>query len=205
VIAALARSASLAMLAVGGRGASDDAALVARVRRGDPSGFDEIVHRHHRRVYNLAYRMLRCPEDAEDVTQEAFLQAYQRLPQLREDRRVGAWICRIASNLCLERLRSPRRDVEVPMPSSELAPAEPASDDEERAETVARVRAAVAELPPRYHLAVVAYYLQGHSYEEAARMIGVTVWTLKTQLYRARQRLASLLEATTPAQEDGSL
>ena len=200
--AALLRSASFAMLAVGGRDAGDDAAFVARARHGDPSGFDEIVRRHHKRVYTLAYRMLRHPQDAEDVTQEAFLNAYRRLDQLREAGSVDAWVCRIASNLCLERLRSPRYRAEVPMPSPELAPADPATPDEGTAETVARVRAAVAELPPKYRLAVVAYYLHGYSYDEAARLIGVKARTLKTQLYRARQRLAALLEDPTRASEE---
>jgi RNA polymerase sigma factor (sigma-70 family) len=84
------------------------------------------------------------------------------------------------------------------MPSPDLAPA----DDEDTAETVARVRAAVAELPPKYRLAVVAYYLHGHSYDEAARLIGVNARTLKTQLYRARQRLAALLEEPTRTDEE---
>jgi RNA polymerase sigma-70 factor (ECF subfamily) len=189
------------MLAAAGRDAGGDAAFVERARHGDPSGFDEIVRRHHKRVYTLAYRMLRHPQDAEDVTQEAFLNAYRRLAQLREAEAVGAWVCRIASNLCLERLRSPRHRAEIPLPSPELAPADPAGD-EDTAETVARVRAAVAELPPKYRLAVVAYYLHGHSYEEAARLIGVNPRTLKTQLYRARQRLASLLEHQTRREEE---
>ena len=201
MIAAVLRSASFAMLALAGRDAGDDAALVARARHGDPSGFDEIVRRHHKRVYTLAYRMLRHPQDAEDVTQEAFLTAYRRLDQLRDAESVGAWVCRIASNLCLERLRSPRHRAEIPMPSPELAPADPAHD-EETAETVARVRAAVAELPPKYRLAVVAYYLHGHSYDEAARLIGVNARTFKTQLYRARQRLAALLEEPARGEEE---
>jgi RNA polymerase sigma-70 factor (ECF subfamily) len=202
VIAALARSANLVLLAPAGRDAGDDAALVARAREGDPSGFDEIVRRHHKRVYTLACRMLHHPEEAEDVTQEAFLNAYQRLPQLREAESVGAWICRIASNLCLDRLRSPRRHTEVPMPAPELAPADPATADEGTAETVERIRAAMAELPPKYRLAVVAYYLRGHTYEEAARLIGVNVRTFKTHLYRARQRLIAMLEDPTQTREE---
>jgi RNA polymerase sigma-70 factor (ECF subfamily) len=201
VIAALPRWAGLAMLALGGRDAGDDAALVTRAREGDPSGFDEIVRRYHRRVYTLAHRMLRHTEEAEDVTQEAFLQAYQRLAQLREPESVGSWICRIASNLCLDRLRSPRHRAEVPMPSPDLAAAYPATADEGTAETVEQIRAAVAELPPKYRLAVVAYYLRGHSYQEAARLIGVNVRTLKTQLYRARQRLIAMLGDSTHTRE----
>jgi RNA polymerase sigma-70 factor (ECF subfamily) len=200
VIAALARSADLLLLTLGRPDAGDDAALVARARGGDPSGFDQIVRRHHTRVYTLAYRMLHHAEEAEDVTQEAFLNAYQRLPQLRDPKSVASWICRIASNLCLDRLRSPRRHAEVTMPSPDLAPARPAHD-EGRAEMIEQIRAAVAELPPHYRLAVVAYYLRGHSYEEAARLVGVNVRTFKTHLYRARQRLIAMLRDSTRAEE----
>ena len=80
------------------------------------------------------------------------------------------------------------------MPAPELASAEEARADEGTAQTVAEIRAAVDELPPKYRLAISAYYLQEHSYEEAASMAGVTVRAFKTRLYRARQHLARLLE-----------
>ncbi len=201
MIVALERSAAFLLLARGRPDASDDAALVARAREGDPSGFDEIVRRHQRRVYNLAYRMLHHPEEAEDITQEAFVAAYQRFAQLRDPESVGAWICRIAANLCLDRLRSPGHRSEVLMPAPEMA--DTGVMDERTAESAERIRGAMADLPPKYRLAVVAYYLLGHSYEEAARMIGVGVRTFKTRLYRARQRLALLLQESGGTGEDG--
>jgi RNA polymerase sigma-70 factor (ECF subfamily) len=174
--------------------------LVARARRGDPSAFDEIVRRHQRQVYNLAYRMLRRHEDAEDVTQEAFLRAFESLPRLQEEGAVGAWVCRIAGNLCVSWLRAKERRREVSADLQHLPAQETVGPETE--EIVRRTREAVARLPPRYRLAIVAYYLEGRSYKEAARAAGVAVRTLKTRLYRARKMLREMLTATVPGGEE---
>jgi len=186
-----ATATELAVWLFAGPAASEDRAeadLVARARRGDPSAFEEIVRRHQARVYNLAYRMLRQREEAEDIAQEAFLKALAALPSLREPGALGAWLARITASLCLSRLRSPsrRREVAVEHPVAE-------GPDAEAREFVSSVRAAVARLPHHYRLAIVCFYLEGRSYEEAARIAGVGVRTLKTRLYRARVLLRGLL------------
>jgi RNA polymerase sigma-70 factor (ECF subfamily) len=164
-----------------------EAEFVARARQGDPSAFEEIVRRHQTRVYNLAYRMLRHREEAEDVTQEAFLKAFTALPALREPGALGAWLERITATLCLGRLRSPRRrEVTTGNPT-------PQEVDTETEELSRAVREAVAQLPAHYRLAIVCFYLEGRSYEEAARVAGVGVRTLKTRLYRARVQLRARL------------
>jgi len=182
--------------------AARDAELAAAARRGDPSALSEIVRRHQKRVYNLAYRMLRNPEDAEDITQDAFLSALAHLSQIRRDASLGAWICRIAANLCLARIRSSGRAREVPLEASlsSLADAE-TGDEWSRRHLVGETREAIARLPPKYRLAVVACYLEGRSYQEAARIAGVPVRTLKTRLYRARAMLRRLLQPVLEAEE----
>ena len=170
-----------------------DMTLVARARRGDPSALDELVQRHQGRIYNLAYRMLRQSEDAEDVTQEAFLKAFQALSRLKDDAAFRSWLSRIAANLCLMRLRSrPRR-------TEPLADARERSGDDRQSEhwssgdIATSVRDAIAQLPAKYRIAVVAFYMEGRSYKEAARLTGVPVLTFKTRLYRARRMLRNLL------------
>jgi RNA polymerase sigma-70 factor (ECF subfamily) len=170
--------------------------LAARARRGDPSAFDEIVRRHQPRVFALTYRMLRQREEAEDVTQEAFLKAFASLRHLRGDESLGPWICRIAARLCLSRLRRAGRRLEVAVDPDDL----PVSPDVPP-DLAQEVRRAVGQLPPKYRLAVVAFYLEGHSYEEAARLLGLNVRTLKTHLYRARRLLRDLLR---PADKEGA-
>ena len=167
--------------------------LVERARRGDPSAFEEVVRRHQHRVYNLAYRMLRRHEDAEDATQEAFLRAFEAMPRFRGEAAVGTWICRIAANLCLSWLRSKARRVEVAADAVALVEGQEEAGDAGRNELVRATRGAIARLPPKYRLAVVAHYLEGRSYEEAARVAGVGVRTLKTRLYRARKLLRRML------------
>jgi len=169
-----------------------DSNSVALARRGDPSALDELVRRHQTVVYNLAYRMLRHREDAEDVTQEAFLKAFEALPRLKDDAAFRSWLCRIAANLCLMRLRSRPERAELPT-DVEAMPAYEQSESRSGVEVAISVRDAIAQLPPKYRLAVVAFYMEGRSYKEAARLAGVPVLTLKTRLYRARRMLRDLL------------
>ncbi len=184
MIAAIRALNSGLSLAFARFGDDDDAALVARARRGDPSAFDEIVRRHQTRVYNLAYRMLRNRDDAEDITQEAFLRAFDSLPRLRDRATVGAWIARIAANLCVSWLCS-RTHSEVPVDPANLQPDLPGG----RSGVADEVHEAVDSLPTKCRLAIVAFYLEGRSYDDAARTLGVTVHALKTRLYRARKML----------------
>lgn len=182
---AITRALDSSLYSVGnGANGPSDAALVAQARQGDPSAFDEIVRRHQTRIYNLAYRMLRNREDAEDITQEAFLRAFESLPRLRDRAAVGAWISRIAANLCVNRLRS-RTHSEVPVDPAELQPDLPGGG----VDAAAEAGQAVDSLPPRYKLAIVAFYLEGRSYDDAARSLGISVGALKTRLYRARSML----------------
>ncbi len=133
--------------------------------------------------------MLRRREEAEEVTQEAFLKAFTSLSSLRDPEALHAWLGRITSTLCLTRLRSPRYQREVTV--AEITP--PDAGLAEDLEFACQVRAAVAQLTPIYRLAIVSFYLEGRSYNEAARVAGVGVRTLKTRLYRARLELRALL------------
>jgi len=170
-----------------------DADLVARLRRGDPSAFEQVVRQHQQRVYNLAFRMLRRHEDAEDVTQEAFLKAFEALPRFRGEAAVGTWVCRIAANLCVSWLRSKARRGEVTTDPTAIQDHQKDVADPAAGELARAARAAVAQLPAKYRLAVTAYYLEGRSYEESARVVGVRVRALKTQLHRARKMLREMV------------
>lgn len=167
--------------------------LVARAREGDPSAFDEIVRRHYRRVFKLAYRVLRRREEAEDVTQEAFVRAFSRLRQLSHEAAVGQWLGRIAVNLCLTRLKSKAENVELAADPASLAREDGSAEEPGRSERIARIREMIGRLPPKYRVAVVAYHMEGRSYSEAARLLGVPVLTFRTRLYRGRKMLRDLL------------
>jgi RNA polymerase sigma factor (sigma-70 family) len=192
-------SAALALLNAFSSHRREDsvADIVSRARRGDPSAFEEIVRRHQHRVYNLAYRMLRDHDDAEDLTQEAFLRVFQSLPRLRDDRALGAYITRVAANLCLTWLRARRRRPEQTTNPTDLASV-PAPAGPECHE---RLHAAVSDLAPKYRLAITVFYLEGCSHKEAAHILGITPRALKTRLYRARAMLKKVLSHTAAGEE----
>jgi RNA polymerase sigma-70 factor (ECF subfamily) len=86
----------------------DESFLIARAQRGDPSAFEEIVRLYQRRVYGVALRIVRAHDVADDVTQEAFLRAWRSLDRFELGRPFGPWVCRIAANLAVNHVRSPR-------------------------------------------------------------------------------------------------
>ncbi len=167
------------------------APLVPPRPSGEGAAFEEIVRQQRARVYKLAYRMLRAREEAEDVTQETFVKAFEALPTLREPAALQTWLCRIAASLCLSRLRAPRYRRELP--TETLAWQGGGDPAREEAEFARLVRETMAQLPPHYRLLIEACYVEGRSYKETARLTGVGVETLKTRLFRARRLLRGRL------------
>jgi RNA polymerase sigma-70 factor, ECF subfamily len=192
MIGVVASGRLIAWSAESERPASSDGDAVRLARQGVPSAFDALVTRYQGRIFNLAYRLLRNREDAEDITQEAFLRAFRALPRLRDEGAFVHWLGRIAANLCASHLRSRGRRSEVVTDPLLLGddPAAPGPTTTEEAQAVAH---ALVRLPAKHRLALTAFYLEGRSYQEAARLLGVPVATLKTRLYRGRRQLRDLL------------
>ena len=167
----------------------------------DTGAFDEIVACHQVRLYRLAYRMLRQREEAEDVVQESFLKAFEALPSLRAPKAFPAWLGRIATMLCLARLRSARRRRECSLDGDTLELIDdPFSREGEDAELV---RLALVALPSHYRALLEACYVQGYTYAELAASAGVEMHTLKSRLFRARRELRKRLEEGTAAEARG--
>jgi uncharacterized protein len=170
-----------------------DAELVAASLDGSSVAFAVLVTRHRARVRRVAGALLGDPHEAEDVTQEALLQAYVGLPALRERERFGAWLAAIASNLARMRLRRRgRQPVPVAVPE-EHAPA--TADDRSPLEAV---RAALAVLPPSEREAVLACDVLGLSRDEAATHLGCSAGAVRVRLHRARARLRAELREHAP-------
>lgn len=183
----------------------EEAALVARCRRGHATAFEELVARYERKVYNLAYRMTGSHEDARDITQEAFLKVYTSLRHFRGDAAFGTWLFRIASNMCLDELRRRRRrllvsidepyqheegEVQRQLPDSGADPGQVA----EIRDLQRMVHDAIQHLSDDHRLIVVLRDLQGFSYEEIASMLDCSLGTVKSRLNRARAALRKYLE-----------
>ncbi len=178
-----------------------DAELVARVARDDASAVRQLVARKLPRLLALAARMLGDRMEAEDVAQEAFMRVWKQAPHWREgEARFDTWLHRVAMNLCYDRLRRRRETPddtleEAPFDDAGAAPSGPEVALEAR-QHGARVRAALAALPPRQREALVLTYFQELSNAEAAGLMGLSVEALESLLVRARRGMrAQLAEA----------
>jgi RNA polymerase sigma-70 factor, ECF subfamily len=167
-----------------------DSELVAAARTGDRAAFAALLDRHDRAVRAAARRLL-GPDEAEDVAQEAFLQAYLGLDRLRDPARFGAWLCAIAVNLARMRLRERR----LHLPLGDYPHSDGGWDTEEVSESVA---AALEVLPRHERDAVVLSYVEGLSSPEVAALTGERPGTVRVRLHRARGRLRARLGALTP-------
>ncbi len=168
-----------------------DVNLVARARQGDEAAFEQLVRRHQRYVFNVAYRVLGDYAEAEDMTQEAFVRAWRGLPGFKGQAQFTTWLYRIVHNLCLNRLPRLRRELLQTEPLEEVlaSPAPSLPDHFEAQEQAAFLRAELARLPEKYRLVLTLRYLQHLSYAEIAAALNVPMGTVKTHIHRARRLL----------------
>jgi RNA polymerase sigma-70 factor (ECF subfamily) len=168
---------------------------VQEARTGDQASFAQLVEAYQKPVYNLAYRMLGSPAEAEDAAQETFIRAYTRLHTYDPTRKFSSWLLAIASHHCIDVLRRRRMNltsmedlppmIELSMPTSTQPEQVVVRDQEADA-----VQQLLRMLPAAYRTPVVLRYWYDMSYREIAEMMGVTESTIKTRLHRARAKLA---------------
>jgi len=188
-----------------------DAALVQRTLRGDRAAYDILVQRNQRQVYSLAYRMLGNAEDAGDLVQETFLRAYGALPSFRQDASFLTWLYKIASNLCIDAMRSRKAKGALSLDFELEEGREPSADrTSSPSDTVIRgavgdiVQHAVMNLPDRYRVVVVMRHLRDMSIEEIADELKIPSGTVKTHLFRAREMLRERLRPVLDMETDGT-
>lgn len=175
--------------------ADEDAALIARAGRGDAAAFRALVERHGEPMYRLAWRMLCDAAEAEDVVQEAFTRLWTGAPNWRAGTgRVGGWLHRVCTNLCLDRLRRrPTLDLaDVPEPADERIAAPEAMD---AARVSDLVTDALAALPDRQRAAIVLTYYEALPNAGAAELMEMNVKAFESLLLRARGALRKAIEA----------
>ncbi|HEX6091231.1 MAG TPA: sigma-70 family RNA polymerase sigma factor [Gemmatimonadales bacterium] len=182
---------------------SGESELVRRVRQGDTEAFGELVRRYERRAFAVAYRLTRQRQDAEDLVQDAFIAALDKLDGFDAERSFGPWFFRILVNrgTSLFRARKVRVTEEIPETIGDTA----ASPDRlaEEAETGERVRAAISELSERQRLVVQLYELDGFSTSEVADMLEIAEPTVRWTLHAARKRLRAELEIWKKERDHG--
>lgn len=183
----------------------EERSLIRRINAGEPELFELLVVEHQKIVYNLALRMLRHPEDAQDCAQEAFIKAYRSLPLFRGDAAFSSWLYRLTTNVCLDFLRKKKRREEqsLTFEDEQAQPLEYAVADErfdpqqelEKKELRRAVRQGLEELPEDFRQVILLREVAGLSYEEIGRQLSLEPGTVKSRLFRARKKLAQYLTA----------
>ncbi|GAA0381366.1 RNA polymerase sigma factor SigW [Bacillus horti] len=179
--------------------------LVKRIRKGDREAFAEIVELYKHKLYQLGYRMLGNPLEAEEIAQESFLRVYSNIGRYDQNHKFSTWIYRIATNLCIDRLRKRKivysLDQEV-VGAEGLDMYSQLADEKQRtpeAEVVTleiqeQVQKAIDQLPPQYKSIMILRYLQDLSLQEISDIVDLPVTTIKTRVHRGREALKKLLQ-----------
>lgn len=175
-----------------------DKELLADHVTGDPYAFERIVQRHRNRLYAVALRTMRDPEDAADALQDALISAFRAASSFRAEAQVTTWLHRIVVNACLDKMRRNKVRRAEPLPEGiDRDPSLASPEDLEQhlvdTEVRADVAEALAEINPDQRAALVLVDMQGYSVEEAAQMLGCAVGTIKSRCSRGRARLEPLL------------
>ncbi|MCL5098266.1 MAG: sigma-70 family RNA polymerase sigma factor [Candidatus Omnitrophica bacterium] len=180
-----------------------DEALVREAQGGGLNAFEELVARHRDKVYARAFTMLHSEDEAVDLSQEAWVKAWQRLNQFQGDSSFVTWITRIVINLCLDQLRKQKRQrtesieqlddeaggVERQMPIVTPNPTERL----EREELRQRIDRALGQLSTEHRTVLVLHEFEELEYKEIAKVMGCSIGTVMSRLFYARRRMASLM------------
>lgn len=170
--------------------AADEAAWIKQAQRSDARAFEAIYRLHVDKVYGLCLRMTGNASEAEDCTQEAFIQAWRKLGKFRGDSALATWLHRIAVNTVLGRIRKSKREQDRIQAATDRAPVPLATNDTGELRDLSE---AVDRLPAGARHVFVLHAVYGYSHDEAASMLGIAAGTSKAQLHRARRLLSQQL------------
>ena len=170
---------------------ADEAAWISRAMQADAQAFEALYRLHVDKVYGLCLRMTGNVSEAEDCTQEAFIQAWNKLRKFRGDSAFSTWLHRIAVNAVLGRIRKSKREQDRLQAVADVRPPPVETGDSGELRDLAE---AVDALPEGARHVFVLHAVYGYSHDEAAEMLGIATGTSKAQLHRARRLLAQQLK-----------
>jgi RNA polymerase sigma-70 factor, ECF subfamily len=179
---------------------SSDLTLAQSATKGNMFAFEELYNRHHRRVYSLCLRMLQNTHEAEDLTQEVFIQLYRKIGSFRGDSAFTTWLHRMTVNQVLMHFR--KRTVKFEKTTEEGETPEQVvigTGNQDKMPIVDKIAldSAIALLPAGYRNVFVLHDVEGYEHEEVARILGCSVGTSKSQLHKARLKMRKLLQKKT--------
>jgi RNA polymerase sigma-70 factor (ECF subfamily) len=166
--------------------------LVGRARKGDFTAYEQLYHRHVGRIYGICLRMTANRDEAEDMTQQTFIRAWERLDTFRGEAGFAAWLRRIAVNMVLSDRRSPRHRAEKTVEDIQLVEAHrPLAPVASR--NPLDLERAIERLPERARMVFVLHDVEGYRHDEIATLLDIATGTSKAQLHRARKLLRKVL------------
>ncbi len=178
--------------------------LIRQAQQGDAEALTQLVQSQQHYVYSIAMSVLKNPEDAADLTQEAFIRLFRSLPQYHGDSRFTTWLYRLVVNMGRDELRRRGRQVPVLVPDDdqELDPLSTVSDSDrwsdpqqalDTQEMRGQVRQALEQLEEHYRLVLTLYYFEDMKYTDIAEVLDIPLNTVKSYIRRGKERLATLL------------
>ena len=181
-----------------------DTELISQAKRGEGKAYDKLLNKYRNSVYNLVYRMVRDVQEAEDLTQEAFIKAFNSLAQFNEEYAFSTWLYKIATNNCIDffrkrKLQTLSLDKPIKYKDSEIHQEIPDTDLNPEKSILAKersaiIREAIDSLPEKYHSAIILRHAEEKSYEEIAEILNLPIGTVKARIFRAREMLNKALK-----------
>jgi len=169
--------------------------LVAECKQGSKKASYELYKLYSKAMLNVAFRIVGNIAEAEDVLQESFLDAFNKLKDFRQETTFGLWLKQIVVNRSINLLRKRKMDlVDIDGEQLDNIPDEEFESDEETLFKVAQVKEAMKELPDGYRVVLSLYLLEGYDHEEIGQVLNITENTSRTQFLRAKRKLAEILK-----------
>jgi RNA polymerase sigma factor (sigma-70 family) len=169
--------------------------LVVECKQGSKKACYELYRLYAKAMLNVAFRIVGNVAEAEDVLQEAFLDAFSKLKDFRQDTTFGLWLKQIVVNRSINLLRKRKLEfMELEGEQLENIPNEDFEDDEDIQYQAARVKEAIQQLPEGYRLVISLYLLEGYDHEEIAQILNINENTSRTQFLRAKRKVVEILE-----------
>ena len=176
---------------------------IKQVLKGDQNAFSDIVSLYQHKLYQICYRMLGNKQEAEDISQEAFVRAYINLHSFDQKRKFSTWLYRIATNLCIDRIRKKKPDYYLDAEIagtegldmySQLSSNDQLPDDVvEQMELQDRIQYEISRLPDKYRSVIVLKYIEELSLQEISEILDMPLGTVKTRIHRGREALRKQL------------